>query len=89
MIMGDFSGEVSEEGDNSIVEIEDDDDKLEVVSCFLLLFYFWIILMFILVGNIVLFFKYVYCWIFDKGEVNNLLVLIRIKIIENEKELYK
>lgn len=61
MIMGDFSGEVSEEGDNSIVEIEDDDDKLEVVSCFLLLFYFWIILMFILVGNIVLFVKYVDC----------------------------
>ena len=40
MIMGDPSGEVSEEGDNSIAETEDDDDKSEAVSCFLLLFYF-------------------------------------------------
>lgn len=32
MIMGDFTGELSEEGDSFIVEIEDDDDKLEVVS---------------------------------------------------------
>ena len=41
MIMGDPSGEVSEEGENSIAETEDYDDKSEAVSCFLLLLYFY------------------------------------------------
>lgn len=32
MIMGDPTGELSEEGDSSIAETEDDDDKSEAVS---------------------------------------------------------
>ena len=32
MIMGDPAGELSEEGDSSIAETEDDDDKSEAVS---------------------------------------------------------
>lgn len=38
MIMGDPSGEVNEEGDSSIAETEDDDDKSEAVCIFLLYF---------------------------------------------------
>lgn len=35
MIMGDPAGELCEEGDSSIAETEDDDDKSEAVSYFL------------------------------------------------------
>ena len=89
MIMGDPSGEVSEEGDNSIAETEDDDDKSEVVSCFLLLFHFRIMLMSTPAGNTVPFVKYADCLTLDKGEANNLLALMRIKTTEKEKELHK
>lgn len=79
MIMGDPSGEVSEEGDNSIAETEDDDDKSEAVSCFLFLLYYFRIYMqvFLLMstpaGNTVPFVKYAHCCTLDKGEANNLL----------------
>ena len=40
MIMGDPSGEVNEEGDSSIAETEDDDDKSEAVSFFFIVAFF-------------------------------------------------
>ena len=41
MIMGDPTGELSEEGDSSIAETEDDDDKSEAVSyCRICMFVF-------------------------------------------------
>ena len=76
MIMGDPSGEVSEEGDTSIADTEDDDDKSMAVSCFfLLLFYFRIymrvfLFMFTLAWNTVSLVKYAHWWTLDKGEAN-------------------